>query len=121
MSILFFRLRGVPEDEADDIRELLNVNGITFYETSAGNWGISLPAIWLHHPDDLPKAQILFDDYQQQRTVTQRALYLELKQQNRQAGFWRHNLKKPFRFLGYCGLLSLILYISIKWLFELGL
>jgi len=67
MSILFFNLRGVPADEADDVRQLLQENNIDFYETSAGMLGISLPAIWLHHQDDMPTAQRLFESYQQQR------------------------------------------------------
>ena len=121
MSILFFRLRGVPADEADDVRELLAANEIDFYETSAGNWGISLPAIWLHRPDDLAKAQLLFDAYQQQRALSQRELYLQLKRQGRQSGFWRQNLRHPLRFVGYCAALALTVYVSIRWLFELGL
>ena len=47
MALLLFRLRNVPDDEADEVRHLLNENSIEFYETSAGNWGISMPAIWL--------------------------------------------------------------------------
>lgn len=121
MALLFFRLRGVPDDEADDVRRMLADNAIEFYETTAGNWGISLPAIWLYRQDDLPKARLLFDEYQQQRAVQQRAIYRELKRQGKQPGFWGHNLNKPFRFVGYCLILAMIIYISIKWLYELGL
>lgn len=121
MSILFFNLRGVPNDEADDVRELLNTNDIAFYETNAGMWGVSLPAIWLYHQDDLPTALKLFDEYQHQRAITQRALYQELKQQGKQPGFWLHNVKNPIRFIGYCFVLALVIYVSIQWLLELGL
>lgn len=121
MPILFFNLRGVPADEADDVRELLNSNEIAFYETSAGLWGVSLPAIWLYHPDDLPAASRLFDDYQQRREHEQRALYRQRRQQGLQPGFWRHNLKNPIRFTVYCGISALIFYASVKWLLELGL
>ena len=34
MSVLLFRLRNVPEDEAEDVRELLNKNGFEFYENN---------------------------------------------------------------------------------------
>ncbi len=121
MVILFFRLAGVPEDEADDVRELLTNNDIGFYETTAGNWGVSMPAIWLYQHEDLPRAQMLFDNYQQHRAVTQRSLYQQSKQNGETQGFWRHNLNKPLRFLAYCAVLALIVYVSIKWLFELGL
>lgn len=121
MSILFFNLRGVPGDEAQDIRELLSANNIEFFETTSGMWGISLPAIWLYETEDLAMARKLFDDYQQQRTIEQRAIYQGLKQQGLQAGFWKHNLKNPLRFIAYCVVLALIIYVSIKWLIELGM
>ncbi|CAD6876815.1 hypothetical protein [Methylomonas fluvii] len=121
MTILFFSLRGVPTDEADDVRQLLADNDIEFYETSAGNWGISMPAIWLYQHDDIDKARQLFNEYQQERAINQRALYRQLKAQGEHQGFFRHNLNKPIRFLGYSLVIALIFYVSLKWLFELGL
>lgn len=121
MAVLFFSLRGVPEDEAEDIRELLQTYEIDFYETSAGSFGISMPAIWLYHREDLEKIQPLFDAYQHQRYLTQRTLYQELKQQGEIGGFLQANLKKPLQFLIYSSVIVLTFYVSIKWLFELGL
>ena len=121
MAILFFSLRGVPEDEADDVRNLLTVNEIDFYETSAGSWGISMPAIWLYRNDDLEKIRPLFDEYQRNRTLNQRTLYRQLKQQGKTNDFLHYNLRKPLRFIIYSGAMVLTVYISIKWLFELGL
>ncbi len=121
MSILFFNLRGVPADEADDVRELLTANDIDFYETSAGLLGISLPAIWLYRPEDEPTARRIFDDYQEKRATSQRALYLQRKQQGLVPGFWSHNLKHPIRFLSYFAISALILYVSVHWLVKLGL
>lgn len=121
MSILFFNLRGVPNDEAEDVRELLNAHDIDYFETSAGMWGISLPAIWLYDPNDLPMARQLFDAYQQQRSIEQRALYQALKQQGLQPGFWLHNLKKPVHFVGFCLSIALVIYVSIQWVLEMGL
>ena len=40
-------MRHVPEDEAQEVRELLASNKIEFFETFAGNWGVSMPALWL--------------------------------------------------------------------------
>ncbi len=121
MSLLFFSLRGVPDDEADEVRELLQDHDIEFYETPPGNWGISLPALWLYEVDDLPRARELFDSYQQQRAISQRALYLELQRQGQRPGFWRHNLSQPLRLFSYSLALLLLAYVSIKWLYELGL
>ena len=120
MSILFFNLRGVPEDEADDIRELLTANEITYYETSAGSWGISTPAIWLYNAEDKDRIRPLFDEYQQQRMMTQRANYLALKKQGLNPGFFQHNIKKPLHFLLYSGVIAITICVSVKWLFDLG-
>ncbi|MGR8931469.1 MAG: DUF6164 family protein [Gammaproteobacteria bacterium] len=121
MPILFFNLREVPEDEADDIRELLNAADIEFYETTDGFWGVSLPAIWLHHPDDLPTASRLFAEYQQKREIEQRTLYEQQKQQGLHIGFWRHNLKHPIRFVLYLFIASLVIYVSLYWVIDLGI
>ena len=121
MSVLFFNLRGVPADEAEDVRQLLQANNIEFYETSAGVWGISLPAIWLYRQNDLPTARHLFESYQQRRAITQRALYQQAKLQNKHLGFWLHNLKNPIQFIAICGVVGLIIYLSIKWVLDLGL
>ncbi len=121
MPILFFPLRDVPNDEANDVRELLIANDIEFYETSAGNWGISMPAIWLYRDEDLEKIRPLFDEYQRQRTINQRALYLQLKQQGKNKGFLHHVLSKPVQILFYSGVIFFTFYVSFKWLFELGL
>ena len=77
MAILLFSLRGVPDDEADDVRELLTEQAIDFYETSAGNWGISMPALWLKDHGQLAQAQELLANYQRQRYLTARENYLQ--------------------------------------------
>ncbi len=67
MPHLIFHLHNVPDDEADDVRSLLQENQIDFYETSAGRWKIGLAAIWL--PNNLQKlqAESLLDAYQKKR------------------------------------------------------
>ncbi len=121
MTTLFFSLRDVPIDEADDVRSLLHDNGIDFYETSAGNWGVSLPALWLKNRDDLPAANRLLQDYQQKRCAEQRAIYEELKKQGKQKRFRDTIKEKPLQFLFYSAFIVFILYISLKLLLELGL
>ena len=120
MSILFFDLRGVPYDEAEEVRELLVSHQIEFYETHAGMFGVSLPAIWLYDPADLAKARPLFDAYQQQRTTTQKAHYQSLKAQGLQPGFWLHNLKNPMRFLSYSLILVLVIYVSTRLVMDIS-
>ncbi len=121
MATLFFSLRGVPEDESEDVRELLSENEIDFYETSAGNWGMSMPAIWIKNKNDLPKAIELLNDYQHKRCIEQRALYNQLKKDGRHKRISDVFREKPVQFLSYTGFIIFIFYFSIKLLFELGL
>lgn len=114
MAVLLFRLRHVPEDEADEVRELLRLHGIDFYETSAGNWQISMPAIWLTDDGQLPQAQRLLEEYQQQRFQRAREEYESLRREGRQptaTGLFRDN---PLRFIAYSSLIAVILYLSLR-------
>jgi len=114
MSTLLFSLRGVPEDEAEEVRELLSSNGLDFYETSAGNWGVSMPAIWLINQEDLGKARQLLAEYQQQRALFQRENSKET------LSFIGSVKAKPLRFIVYLSAILFVLYVSIKMVFEFG-
>lgn len=109
MAELLFRLNGVPEDEAEDVRELLKEAGIEFYETSAGNWGVSLAAIWLADDQQLDRARRLIDDYQQQRQQAMRQAALEQPPE----AFWQRFLRQPLQVIAILVLVGAILYISI--------
>jgi len=121
MAKLLFSLRDVPEDEAEEVRELLESHQLDFYETSAGNWGVSMPALWLHNNDDYTQARQLLDDYQQQRALSQRSKYQALKQQGMEQSFRQHVFANPIRFFAYLAIICLILYASAKIVFEFGL
>ena len=73
MAKMLLNLRHVPEDEADDVRAFLDANGIAWYETTPGLFGISLGAIWIKHDSDFPEARRLMSDYQEGRTWKLRA------------------------------------------------
>jgi hypothetical protein len=121
MAFLFFRLNGVPQDEADDVRQLLEQHQIDFYETDAGNWGMSMPAIWLHHEEDAETIQPVFEEYQKERAESKREEYLQQRYQNRHQGFFQQHKRHPFRFLFYVSAIILVGYCSIRWVFEMGL
>lgn len=116
-----FPLRGVPDDEAEDIRALLAENAIEFYETSAGNWGTSLPAIWLRDDGQLERAKALIDDYQNTRTLQQREIYTQLKREGRHRTFWTLLREAPLKIIAYLGFVLVILYFSIRPFLSLGL
>jgi len=114
MSVLLFRLRNVPEDEAEDIRELLTENSFEFYETSAGNWGISTAAIWLKNKEQLESAKTLIEKYQAERGISQRHHYEELKKSGGHKTLLDAFKENPFRFVAYLIFVSFIIYISTK-------
>ena len=79
MSRLLLNLRNVPDDEADDVRAMLDAKQIAFYETTPSPWGISAGGIWVTEDADFADAKRAFDDYEQQRSVRVRAEYAAAK------------------------------------------
>ncbi len=118
MSKLLFRLRHVPEDEADEVRELLAEHNIEFYETGAGNWGISMPALWIHDESRFEEARALLETYQQERTQRMREEYAELVklgQADSMLTSFRHH---PMRFIAFSLLIAAVLYLSVSSFFS---
>lgn len=113
MAALLFRLNQVPEDEAEDIRQLLDEAKFDIFETSAGFWGLGVAAIWLRNNDELPQARKLIDDYQQQRAEKMRADYEARIAAGEELGFWQHNLQHPLRLLGIAAFVTLLLVVML--------
>jgi hypothetical protein len=72
MSKLLLNLRDVPDDEADDVRRLLDSSGIAYYETEPSRWGISAGGIWLRDHGDVAEAKRLMAKYQSERAARAR-------------------------------------------------
>lgn len=75
MSRLLLNLRHVPDDEIDEVRELLDENAIGYYQTEPSRWGISYGGIWISNDEDMPQAKRLMADYQRKRQMRVRAEY----------------------------------------------
>ena len=114
MSKLLFRMRHVPEDEAQEVRDLLEANEIEFFETFAGSWGISMPALWLKRKEQYAQARALIDEYQQQRSLKMREEYDLQKQRGEARTMWHSFVENPFRFVLYMGLVVVVLYFSLR-------
>jgi len=114
MSKLIFRLRHVPEDEAEDIRELLTQYAIEHYETSAGNWGISMPGIWVQHDEDVDRARQLIDNYQTERGNEQRSAHAERLERGEQPTLIEAFRNRPIAFIGIAVFCLFVLYVMIK-------
>lgn len=75
MPKLLLNLRTATDDEADDVRALLDAKRIAFYETTPSLWGISSGGIWVTEDADFAAAKRAFDDYECERSARVRAEY----------------------------------------------
>ena len=113
MAILLFKLNNVPDDEAMDIRELLEANDIYFYETNAGRWRLGVDAIWLTDTTNEERARELIKHYQAERTANQKKNYAELVESGQAPTLWQNFLKSPLRFVALIVAVIFILGITV--------
>ncbi len=112
MAVRIFNLRGVPDDEAEDIRELLQQDNIDFYETPGGNWGMSVPSLWLHDESLEPRARALISAYQKERQVKAKAEYARQKESGNNRTIFDSIRENPLRFVIYMIIICGLLYLS---------
>ncbi len=120
MAKFLFSLRNVPDDEAEEVRALLSANDIPFYETSAGNWGISTPAIWLEDEAESERARRLISDYQVERAKTQRAAYEQMRSEGKTKTLFDAVKEQPLRVVFLVLFIGLILYFTVKPFLDLA-
>lgn len=120
MAARLFSLRNVPAEETAAIRALLEKHQIAFYETGAGNWGISSPAIWLEHEEDKAEAKRLLDEFHLDWSAQQRAKHARQQQDGSSMTFIAKLKENPLQVIIYLAIVLLILYISTKPFISLG-
>jgi hypothetical protein len=112
MSRLLLNLRNVPDDEADDVRAMLDANRIDFYETTPSIWGISAGGIFVKDGLQFDRAKRLMADYQEQRRTRVRAEYAAAREAGTAETFWTVLRAEPLRvvltLLGIAFLLGLV-------------
>ena len=113
MPTLLFKLNNVPEDEADEVRELLTRHGIDFYETDAGNWGISMAAIWVKDADQAATGRELIDRYQHERARRVRAEHEAVRRAGEHETLAKRFMRNPLRFILYLIAIVAILYFTV--------
>ena len=120
MAKLIFKLKSVSYDEADDIKNLLTENKMDFYESPAGNWEISMHALWLNDEAQYTQAKQLIDEYQVKRS---RRIRLETQQkidQGEHETFIQRLFDKPIQLFIALAIIIFILYFSIMPFLEIG-
>ena len=120
MAELLFKLNNVPEDEASEVRQLLEEHDIRFYETPGGNWGISVAGIWLQDKSQLSEAKALLEQYQVERLQRMRAEYQRQKAQGEHMTLWRRLRDNPLPVIALLALAAGVLVFSVKPFLEFG-
>ena len=108
-----------PADEADDIRALLDRHHIPWFETSAGRFGVSFPAIWLADNDDWPRAKSLLDEYQHERSVRIRRIQQEQAESGNVETFLSRMRSHPLQLTALLCAVLVIAYFSVVPFFSL--
>ncbi|MEO7013521.1 MAG: DUF6164 family protein [Dokdonella sp.] len=111
MAKLLLNLRNVPDDEADDVRAMLNAHSIVFYETTPSMWGVSTGGIWVTEDAAFAATKRLMEDYQQQRGTRVRDEYAAAKREGTAETFGMVLRAQPGR----------VLLLGLAILFVLGL
>ena len=73
MAKFLMNLRDVPEDEADEVRALLDAHAFDWYETKPSFWGVSAGGFWLRDDARIAEAKAALAAYQDERGRTARA------------------------------------------------
>lgn len=114
MSRLLLNLRNVPDDEADDVRSLLDTHAIAFYETSPSLWGISAGGIFVTEDAAIVDAKRLMADYQQQRQARARAEHDAAVRDGTAETFWSVLRAEPARVvLAVLGILFALALVAL--------
>ncbi len=106
-------MRNMPADEIEEIEKLLDAHDIAFYQTPAGNWGISMPAFWVEKDEDFPRARALLDDYAVERQKRVRAEYEALRREGRHRTIIDEIREYPLRFLITMAFIGFLLYLTL--------
>ena len=88
MATLLLNLRNVPDDEAGEVRALLEGHGIDYYETPPSFWGVSAGGLWLRDTARLDEARGLLARYQAERGERMRAARAAELREGRAPGTW---------------------------------
>ena len=120
MARLLLNLRGVPADEADEVRALLADRRIEFYETPPGPLGITAGAIWVRHDEDMAAARDMMTQYQAERARRERAAHEQRVREGTATTLLSMLRTRPLPMLVYTAIVVVLLYFTIRPFFAIG-
>ncbi|MBK5929244.1 DUF6164 family protein [Halochromatium salexigens] len=120
MSVLIFRLNGVEDDEAADVRRLLDERGLTYHETSGGFLGFGIAGLWLLDASQKTTARALIDRYQEERSARLVAEYVTRWRAGQAETTLQRAIRQPLRTLFYLAGAAAVLYLVLVPFLTLG-
>lgn len=119
MPKLLLNLRLATDDEADEVRALLDEHAVDWYETKPGFWGISAGGIWLRDLERAAEVKRLLDAYQAERVVRVRAEHEAARRDGTAPTFLSELRANPARMLFQLLAAALLVAITIALPFML--
>ncbi|MDR5893743.1 DUF6164 family protein [Halomonas mongoliensis] len=113
MARLLFRLGNVPDEEAEEVRALLDARGFDTYETRAGFWGLGVAAIWLHDESQYEAAREVLDAYQEGLAERMRQARDDLVERGEAPTLWSRLRHHPVRMLLVAVAVAVILALTL--------
>jgi len=113
MAVLLMKLRMVPDDELAEVEALLEANGLEYYTTSAGVFGISMPGLWLVDDTRRDQARALLDQYAVERQARVREEWQASRAAGTQRTVWDMARERPLRWIGSMLAVGALLYVSL--------
>lgn len=120
MARLLLNLRNVPDDEAAEVRTLLDDHGLAFYETPPGPFGITAGAIWLRHDAEHDRARELLRAYQARRGARERAAHAERVRAGTAETLATRLRTRPLATLLYAAIAAVLLYFVVRPFFGIA-
>ncbi|MCA1714767.1 MAG: DUF6164 family protein, partial [Gammaproteobacteria bacterium] len=100
------------DDEADDVRALLDANRIAFYETVPNFWGLSGGGIWIDDEAQVAEAKRLMAEYQAARVQRVRAEYAAARRDGTAETVWTVLRAQPIKVLVVLAAIVFLLYLT---------
>lgn len=113
MAVLLFRLGGVPDEEAAEVRRLLDEGGFDIYETHEGRWKLSVAAIWLRDESQLAGARAAIDAYQAELARRMRQERAEREARGEPLSHWQRLRERPLQVVALCLAATVVLVLSL--------
>ncbi len=114
MPELLLKLKQVPEDEHQDVLDLLIEHNIEHYETNAGFWGLGMAGIWLSDKDQYIQAKDLLAQYQATRQQKAQQEYEKAKEEGTQRTLLSTFKNQPGFFILYLVVIVALILITIS-------